>query len=608
MNFSWCVILILFFFLKNDVFSMDNLDSDCDDQTSSATFVTSVDERDIDVLGAPISRKMSVRQLSDVSLKKRKKIEKQRTVKVAICGGGIAGVTTAALLSNISEQNDSVIFEIYLFEQCDEILKGTSQLAHVLHAGAGEYWDDPETIADCQQHGEFYRSVLFPSIYKNHTKSVLYAQPPNTSPRVMKEARKQAKTLRKSKKRSTPQKAKPDSQQEVSPEVMEKLYKSSPSLGPTVVSRHDILMKNAERDAQLKQIIKNSRHITFVNNYTLCKIIKSEDRTFILEDTFSARYDVNFDHVFLTLWDQTDTILNTSFPRETHLSDHSSFHVQDRVMALFDIKSLSEKRKTAIMQRPNGGMFLPRDSYMAVGYRCLKGASYPREGECTIPHEDLLEHGQLIGEELQRIFGFSGDELKFAGAIKKTIVMRNGEDLSKRSYNPPLITPEGVVVAVPLKATFAATSAMDSIKLMLENMSPQYREFAEKWIEKIDLVDPRKTKGDLPEVFTLYQDANVDVADVLSEDISFIQGFERTAEGEALLEFYRCMQSARGTKPKRSASISAHSVRSCEDFSAASGIVHLKRSCSDPYADKVRGFQHSSSWAELSVSSASERK
>lgn len=629
----------------------DGDDSSCDGDLSF--FVSPTTEYEVPLSDGP---KATDRPLLKIPSFKRK-ISSPRVETIGVMGGGVGGVTISAILSNISEESADVIFEIYIFERLGEILQGTSQIASVLHAGAGEYWDDAVTIADCQKHGEFYKTMMFPPMYVDNTQPVTFASDLafKVSPSARKRARKKAKEI--NRECMTPERLNSDSQPDISPEVMQRVF---PNLTNAVLSENDIYSKNAERDANLKKFIRGSQHIKVITNYTVHKIIKNDDGSFAIMGHSGqqelTKFEREFDHVILTLWDQTENVLNASFPGrsayaighppvinedqsaavdcddvlngtkldtdEHDMDNHVVFDsvsgellasdecmqntfilpelsVDDRVMALFDITSLPKAKRGGIMMRPDGGMFLPRNERMAIGYRCLAGASYPVAGEQTISSENVLEHGRLIRDELKKIFKFKDNELIYAGAIKKVIVRRAGEPLHKRAYNPPIITPEGVIVSIPLKATFASTAAVDAIKLLLQRMSSTCEKFSEKWIREIQKIEPKSSclskENRLSDVFTIRANESVNEADIMYEDLAFIKSFELTFQGHELLKSYEEEYREALLRIQRPNSVNMHfsdAPKSCRH-------AKIMRAVSDPYW--VPNCHQHASLIELSV-------
>lgn len=569
-------------------------------------------------------------------------------IRVGIIGGGGQGATIASILSNMSGEFRNVILKIYMFERLDEILKGATQTAVMLHAGGGEYVEDPETVAHCQMAGST-QMAMYPKLYAGKTQSAVFAKHPtsNISPWTRKRTRREAKEIREDLENVSPERLDIDSQIDISPEVMEKTF---PKLSGAVVSRNDVLMKIAERDVLLKKCIYNSKNIESIINYTVSSILKSEDGLFEITGCWQDRkepgrhvimpekYGIKFNHIFVTAWDESKNILDASFScadasvvdqpsvasevffadtalggfpiEDMHVSfdsmsgkvlaDESAscaskqagtilsdFMAEDRILALCDIRCVASAKKTAIFTLTGGAMLVPINEDIGSAYLCLEKASYPKVGEKEIHPEDVLSHGQLIVDGLKETFGLDG--IKLAGAIKKVIVRRSGDSLHKRSYEPPVVTPEGVIVAIPPKATFFGVLALQSIEqllMQLPNTCGEFIEIKERWIPEIQKIVPNNrclhTDAPLPEEFKIGMNEDISPADVLIENLSFIKSFELTSEGEDIYQFYKNESDRVQSLLQRSSSVNAGWDRPTgqNDSRFPSGI---QRARSDPY-------------------------
>ncbi len=123
-----------------------------------------------------------------------------KTVKVAIVGGGGAGVITTALLSNLSKKSNDITFEITLFERNKNLINGsTFETAAVLHAGGNEYSKDHVTAAQCQMAGELFAKI-FPDLYGGESTPILFVVNPssNLTAKEQKDTHLKAKNLNRS--------------------------------------------------------------------------------------------------------------------------------------------------------------------------------------------------------------------------------------------------------------------------------------------------------------------------------------------------------------------------------------------------------------------------
>jgi hypothetical protein len=529
------------------------------------------------------------------------------TRRIAIIGGGGAGSIIAALLSNLSEEMrfDGLRLEITIFERNRDIINGsTFETSAVLHAGGREYPMDPDTAADCQASGALFE-CMFPGLYDTSNPIMYFPRSGSAlTPETQQKAHKMARQKRKDRGLPTTPKDQ-SSQSDLPPKKIQKAFGSSFSGG--VKSTKDKPMKIAPRNARIKKIINESRNIYVENNACVSKIIKNEDGTFNiiyrksagvsaeLEDSMPEieADDKSFDHVIITTWDEAQNILDTS--GVTNASADLGFIIEDRVMAFCDISNVPLLQKTPLFTLPGGEMFMPLDGKTALIYRCIEGGSYPESGEAKIFPRNVISHGEKILREFKSSFKDEGsseslfDKVTLLGAKLHKAVRRAGP-LSERRYEPPNVTSEGYIVAIPPKATFIGSLALQTIEQVLRQLPDSFLIQKTMWIEEILKLVPNNeqlfTGKTLPRAFTINPRA-LTRKEILTEKVNIFDSFTLTDTGGDLLGSYQselenCEALCRSSSVPYEAPV-------CEGFvpvvESQRHSFKIKRSISDPYSN-----------------------
>lgn len=544
--------------------------------------------------------------------------------EIAIIGGGGAGSVIASLLSNMSAEDEDVCFMITIFERNPHIINGsTFETAAVLHAGGYEYPQDSETAAECRLAGGLFTN-MFPGLYSAPSQPIVYAAVTGSvlSPEAQKVTHQKALSLNAA--QNVHCGVDFNSPRDIKPELIQSMYSSK--LAGGIVSKKDQKMKIFKRNALLKKHIKDSRYIRVKNNVTVHRIVKDEANRFEVVYQDGSRDETKFDHVILTAWDQTNAILKASCDAEVvpaamesifgasgtatcgdedapAMEDKSSPFVQlsaaHRVVAVVDIRHVPPCYRIPIFVMPDGAMFMPLNDEIGIAYRCAEGASYPKDGTSEIDEQDVPQHGEKIIEELKDMFKRTDDteapleEMSLLGARLQTIVTRSGTHLSKRRYEPPIITPEGLIVAIPLKATFIGSLALQTIEQLLMKLPESCSTFKQRWIQKIKTVIPSNDclykEVELPEAFTIKEKTELSEEDIDQEVLLYMESCQLNKAGEAMREGYKdtCdeVRPALRRAQSHSTGIPGFYIGS-EDFFTPPPPFALKRSVSDPYAEQ----------------------
>ncbi len=467
--------------------------------------------------------------------------------KIAIIGGGGAGSIIAALLSNLSEKAENIKFEITLFERNPAIINGsTFEVAAVLHAGGREYPTDATTAAQCQMTGLLFQK-MFPELYGDKETPVIFAVNSNSSltPEDQKITHYQAKR-KKMELGFVETSVDKDSQNDLSQSLLQDIF--SENLSEGVFSKRDRPMKIFERNYLLKRYIAGKKNI-IVRTGTIVNRIEKD-----AEDCFNVIYDesdsVKFDHVILTAWDGIKSILRASQSLSSDITPHfSEFKAEDRVMALCDIRSVQPLYRTPLFTLTDGMMFFPLNDHIGLVYCCIAGGSYPTDGMTEILPEYGLKHGQRIIDELKSCFikrnerPGSFDNVELLGVRLQKIVKKVDASLSERCYEPPVVTTEGFIVAIPPKATFISSLALQTIEQLLQQLPTSFDDFKNTWIREIHKLVPNNERlytGDpVPEVFSVKQRYEITQEEILREATEFLSNCELNEKGIQLFKSYK---------------------------------------------------------------------
>jgi len=496
---------------------------------------------------------------------------KDKIVRIAIVGGGGAGCITALLLSQISDASSDVEFEITLFERNTNIINGSAfETASILHAGGNEYSECAKTAAECRLTGELF-AKMFPSLYSARSEAILFASAEGSglTPEKQKQVHDAAVRINASKNPG------PDVNRN-SPIMMAQEELPNTKLLGGIRSIRDKSMKNFERNALIKQCISKAVNIRVITYFTVKNIQKDHDDKFIINNV-SGKNVTLFDHVIMTAWDQTSAILghpsDFTAPRDSFGGGGSSgecggesgaegsefddeLHspapripalvAEPRVFAVLDTEKLAKKDIKGIVTLTGGSMLLPISADVAMGYSCREGASYPQCVGQTMPQQSPLEHAVKIMEDVKKVReGTDGHEnplagIKLIGARLATVVREHRTQSSSRRYIPPFVTDNGIIAAIPLKATYIGTTALQIIELLLNQLPEDLPLLKAGWKSKILAVVPSNTHlyspAELPPEFIIGNGVSLTKVDIRREKILFLEGCKLTAAGNEMLK------------------------------------------------------------------------
>ncbi len=353
-------------------------------------------------------------------------------------------------------------------------------------------------------------------------------------------------------------------------------------------------MRIFERNALLKKYVSRAPNVTVKTNTKVQHIVKTNEGFNVsYQNEFS--YTDSFDHVILTAWDQTQTILDESATDESakgaSVKDESAkacikdknpeiFSVEDRVIALCDISKVPLSMRDPFYTMTEGAMFVPLDRDTGIIYRCSEGASYPEKGRKEIALDHVVNHAETIIKEFKELIRKDSKSLQpfdnvecLGGRIQK-IVRRLDSDIAKRHYEPPYKTPEGIIISMPLKATFIGSSALQAIEMLLKQLKKCYSNFTEKWCKKIEEIVPYAESitnsesitdleivcdfkclysgENLPDEFLIKGVGKINKRDILDETVLYISCCNLNQKGKEVLQFYKNKQPECSSPPSLS--------------------------------------------------------
>eukprot|EP01035_Chromulina_nebulosa_P024581 gene24581-32014_t len=474
----------------------------------------------------------------------------RKNFKIAIVGGGGAGTIITALLSNVSQYSEDVRFDITLFEKNPRLINGsTFETAAVLHAGGREYSNDMQTASHCQMTGELFER-MFPDLYTDQDHPIVFAVNSDSSltTDIQKKTHDHAKQLTSNLRNNSTESSYIDSQNEIPKETIQTIFSSN--LAGGVLSKRDKLMNIFKRNILLKKYVSVAENITIRVNTSVSRIFKNDAGCFEIINNNGLRYKTQFDQVILTAWDQIDIILKASSVREHTLTDFCEFTAEDRVIALCDIRHIAPLYKTTpIFTLTGGAMFIPLNDDVGIAYRCIEEGSYPTSGEKEIPSEKVLQHGQVIVDELKNIFQRNNgsrepfESIKLLGARRQKVVRKSNSSLDKRHYEPPMVTPEGIIVALPPKATFIGSMALQTFEQLLMRLPDSCKTFKEQWIQEIKKIVPNDnclyTGVRLPDVFMIRTRDEITQKDIINETLCYFESCCLNQNGKKMSETYQ---------------------------------------------------------------------
>jgi hypothetical protein len=478
-------------------------------------------------------------------LHKRKKVE----VSIAIVGGGGAGSVIASLLSNLSDEDEDVIFKITILERSPQIINGSAfETAAILHAGGREYPKDKTTAAQCQMAGDLFKA-MFPELYTDEMQPIVFAIDPQSalSPEIQEETHQNAKNITSTFDHVSP--IDKQSQYKIPTEILQSTF---PNLPSGILSGDDIPMDIFKRNALLKRNILSSKNIVIKTGFEVLAIL-DKGRSFEIFDKNGQAYAEVFDQVIMTVWDQTKNILCFSLddvdkPAPVLESapcstiDFSKFTVEGRVLALCDISHVEPQKRTPIMTLTCGGMFIPLNDDVALACRCVEGATYPKGEATEVGRAEVLEHGQRIIDGLEVILG-KDNGVKLLGARYQHIVRKAETELATRVYEPPIVPQKGIIVGIPPKATFIGSLALQIMEQVLLNLPEACLVFKEKWLHEVRRIVPNDdclyTRRILPKAFTINIKDELSRVDVIKETLAYFESCRLTPNGEILYKEYK---------------------------------------------------------------------
>ncbi len=472
----------------------------------------------------------------------RKSLKKQTpTLNIAFVGGGGMACITAALLSKITKDYPDGRVIITIIERNKRIISGsTFEAAAMLHIDGHEYPTDTETAKECQMTGELY-PLMFPELYSDESDCTLFVLGKDAmlSPEKQKETHQQAKKS-KYELRNIPREYS-DSQNDVPEDFLKDHYGDDHA--SCIITKKDRPSKVFQRDAYLRKFLKNAQNIKIKTNHTVSRIRKEQDNKFSIIYATSEIDSTQYDHVFLTAWDQRDSILQASVGLVETLPQ---FIAEDRVLALCDISSVPPLLRNTIFKLDGGGMFTPLNHKIGLAYRCMNGASYPRTGRDEIQKTEAREHGQIIIDEIKEFYkkdseGYFSD-IKLLGVRLQKIVRKAGP-LDVRRYEPPTVTPEGIIIATPPKATFIPALALQTIEQFLLQLPQEHAVLRETWTPHIRVIIPNAqnlyTGHPLHQAFIIRNKEPITISEIDDEITWYLEHSILTDLGEQILATYK---------------------------------------------------------------------
>jgi hypothetical protein len=119
-------------------------------------------------------------------------------------------------------------------------------------------------------------------------------------------------------------------------------------------------------------------------------------------------------------------------------------------------------------------------------YYCEEGASYSKTDDDLIEDDAINEYGETIVKCFKKMLPVVTDNIEYLGAQRLMLVRRGDQNAGIREYQPPALTQDDMIVAIPLKATYVALIAFESIKILLNLMggdgTPGFSEFKNYWL------------------------------------------------------------------------------------------------------------------------------
>ena len=546
---------------------------------------------------------------------------------VAVIGGGGAGTVISSILSNLSDTDGPVKFRITIFERSDDIIDNSAfSTAAVMHGGR-EYAKDPETAADCRMASGIFKKML-PRIYKKK-KAIVFAINPksNLKKRTRDATYEKAKEICLSSEAPPLKRVISNSQNEIPTKTMEEWF---PAAKDGVLSKSDTPMNIIERNALLRKFVSQSPHIEVQNNFTVGRISKDSEGYFTVLDDKKQKHPTKFNHVIVTAWDQSETILANSSNMnndyeltngddeeeiyENRDSDKKSsgdiplnLFVEDRVMAICDIEGIPVSHQIPILTLTEGAMFVPITAKIAIICGCQKGATYPKGEETHINAEDLFSHGEKIIEEVRAILG-KDQEIKLLGVRKQRIVTTTKNKLNMRRYLEPKCTSNGIIVAIPPKATYIGALALQVLDLILEQLPETSTSFKKEWQTEINKIVSKDKKicssKELPTAFKIDIPQDLIADEINAEIFRFLNSFELNDDGKILSLHYQNALKDPSPTSVRSRSNSDHRAKSFFDSQQKT----IERSVSTPLTQTFRAscsLQTSPSVLELTLQNSS---
>ncbi len=512
------------------------------------------------------------------------------TLNVAIIGGGGMGCITAALLSKMTNAWLGIKVITTIFERNQRIISGSAfEAAAILHLEGREYPEDPETAKDCQMSGELWQPMI-PELYPDdYSSGVLFIlnEDSKLSPETQKETHRQAKKAKFELRNISVEHEIPDSQSDVPPELLQDFCGAGST---SAILSKDRPMNVFERDAYLRKFIENSPNVKIKAGKAVSHVTKNQNSQFNVIYASGEIDPICYDYTFVTAWDQTNPILRTSFDSSPITNQ---FIAEDRVLALCAIESVPSQFKIPIFTLGGGGMVAPLNDKIGVAYYCMEGASYPKVDEQGIRSEDAPEHGKNILDKIKEIHKRVNRskepfaDVQLLGVRQQKIVRRGGVSLEKRRYESPMVTPEGVIVGIPPKATLVPVLALQSIEqflLLLPNADP-YLLQQQYWISEIQKIVPSAenlyTGCKLPEEFIIKNTHPLTKEEINNEVMWYLENCILTDAGEELIAIYQERPRIENIPLRR-----AHSVTGDSSFIFTDAPT-IARASSDPSSKEV---------------------